>query len=65
MSAKNIELAVDVTKAYIAAHTKQIVASSVTTNYKETYMVDIDAINNVIKSVYKTLEELPEKPIEV
>lgn len=55
MSKTNKELAVDVAIEYIRAHQKQI---AVTSNniFKETTMINLESVNNVIKSVYQTLE---------
>lgn len=57
MSKSNKELAVDVAIEYIRAHQKQITVSS-NNVFKETSMIDLKSVNNVIKSVYKTLDEL-------
>lgn len=57
MSKSNKELAVDVAIEYIRAHQKQITVSS-NNVFKETRMIDLESINNVIKSVHKTLDEL-------
>ena len=57
MSKSNKELAVDVAIEYIRAHQKQIIVSS-NNVFKETRMIDLASVNNVIKSVYKTLNEL-------
>ena len=50
MSKSNKELAVDVAIEYIRAHQKQIIVSS--------NNVDLESVNNIIKSVYETLDEL-------
>lgn len=57
MSKSNKEMAVDVAIAYIHAHQKQI---AITSNNvcKETPMIRLESVNNVITSVYKTLEDL-------
>ena len=57
MSKSNKELAVDVAIEYIRAHQKQITVSS-NNVFKETSMINLKSVNNVIKSVYKTLDEL-------
>ena len=57
MSKSNKELAVDVAIAYIHAHQKQMVVSS-NNVIKETQMLHLTAVNDIIKSVYKTLEDL-------
>lgn len=57
MCKSNKELSVDVAIEYIRAHQKQITASS-NGAIQETSMIHLDSINNVIKSVYKTLEDL-------
>lgn len=57
MSKSNKELAVDVAIEYIRAHQKQIVASP-NNIIKETSMIGLESVNNVIKSVYNTLEDL-------
>ena len=57
MSKSNKELAVDVAIEYIRAHQKQITVSS-NNVFKETRMIDLESVNNVIKSVHKTLDEL-------
>lgn len=57
MSKSNKELAVDVAIEYIRAHQKQITVSS-NNVFKETSMIDLKSVNNVIKSVHKTLDEL-------
>ena len=57
MSKSNKELAVDVAIEYIRAHQKQIIVSS-NNVFKETRMIDLESVNNVIKSVHKTLDEL-------
>ncbi|RHA69812.1 hypothetical protein DW927_03105 [Roseburia intestinalis] len=57
MSKSNKELAVDVAIEYIRAHQKQITVSS-NNVFKETRMIDLESVNNVIKSVHKTLNEL-------
>lgn len=57
MSKSNKELAVDVAIEYIRAHQKQIIVSS-NNVFKETRMIDLASVNNVIKSVHKTLDEL-------
>lgn len=61
MSKTNKELAIDVAIAYIEAHTKQIIAAS-NNVIKETTMINLDSVNNIIKSVYTTLDSLsPER----
>lgn len=57
MSKSSKELAVDVAIEYIRAHQKQITVSS-NNVFKETRMIDLESVNNVIKSVHKTLDEL-------
>lgn len=57
MGKSNKELAVDVAIEYIRAHQKQIIVSS-NNVFKETHMIDLESVNNVIKSVHKTLDEL-------
>jgi hypothetical protein len=57
MSKSNKELAVDVAIEYIRAHQKQIIVSS-NNVFKETSMIDLESVNNIIKSVHKTLDEL-------
>ena len=57
MSKSNKELAVDVSIEYIRAHQKQIIVSS-NNVFKETSMIDLESVNNIIKSVYETLDEL-------
>ena len=57
MSKSNKELAVDVAIEYIRAHQKQIIVSS-NNVFKETSMSDLESVNNIIKSVYETLDEL-------
>ena len=57
MSKPNKELAVDVAIEYIRAHQKQIIVSS-NNVFKETSMIDLESVNNIIKSVYETLDEL-------
>lgn len=59
MSKTNKELAVDVAIEYIRAHQKQITVSS-NNIFKETTMIDLKSVNNIIKSVHKTLDELDE-----
>lgn len=56
MSKTNKELAVDVAIEYIRAHQKQIVATS-NNIIKETAMINLESVDNIIKSVYKTLED--------
>ena len=56
MSKTNKELAVDVAIEYIRAHQKQNVASP-NNIIKETTMINLESVNNIIKSVYKTLED--------
>ena len=56
MSKTNKELAVDVAIEYIRALQKQIVASP-NNIIKETTMINLESVNNIIKSVYKTLED--------
>ena len=51
MSKSNKELAVDVAIEYIRAHQKQIIVSS-NNVFKETSMIDLESVNNIIKSVY-------------
>ena len=53
------ELAVDIAIAYIEAHTKQITAAS-NNVIKETSMIDLKSVNNIIKSIHTTLQELTE-----
>lgn len=57
MSKSNKELAVDVAIEYIRAHQKQIIVSS-NNVFKETSMIGLESVNNIIKSVHKTLDEL-------
>lgn len=57
MCKSNKELAVDVAIEYIRAHQKQII-SAPNSVIKETNMISLDSVNNVIKSVHKTLEEI-------
>lgn len=57
MSKSNKELAIDVAIAYIQAHQKQIAISS-NNVCKETAMIRLESVNNVITSVYQTLEGL-------
>ena len=57
MSKSNKELAVDVAIEYIRAHQKQIIVSS-NNVFKETSMIDLESVNNIIKSVYEPLDEL-------
>ena len=57
MSKSNKELAVDVAIEYIRAHQKQIIVSS-NNVFKKTSMIDLESVNNIIKSVYETLDEL-------
>ena len=57
MSKSNKELAVDVAIEYIRAHQKQIIVSS-NNVFNETSMIDLESVNNIIKSVYETLDEL-------
>lgn len=57
MSRTNKELAVDVAIEYIRAHQKQIIVAP-NNVFKETSMIDLKSVNNVIKSVYDTLENL-------
>ena len=57
MSKSNKELAVDVAIEYIRAHQKQIIVSS-NNVFKEISMIDLESVNNIIKSVYETLDEL-------
>lgn len=57
MSKTNKELAVDVAIEYIRAHQKQIAVSS-NNNFKETSMIDLASVNNIIKTVYKTLDDI-------
>ena len=57
MSKSNKELAVDVAIEYIRAHQKLIIVSS-NNVFKETSMIDLESVNNIIKSVYETLDEL-------
>lgn len=57
MSKSNKELAVDVAIEYIRAHQKQLIVSS-NNVFKETSMIDLESVNNIIKSVYETLDEL-------
>lgn len=57
MSKTNKELAIDVAVAYIEAHTKQIIASP-NNIVKETTMISLEAVNNIINSVYTTLDSL-------
>lgn len=57
MSKSNKELAVYVAIEYIRAHQKQIIVSS-NNVFKETSMIDLESVNNIIKSVHKTLDEL-------
>ena len=57
MSKSNKELAVDVAIEYIRAHQKQIIVSS-NNVFKETSMIDLESVNNIIKSVCETLDEL-------
>ena len=42
---------------YFRAHQKQIIVSS-NNVFKETSMIDLESVNNIIKSVYETLDEL-------
>ena len=62
MNKTNKELAVDVAIEYIRAHQKQIAVSE-NIGFKETTMIDLKSVNNIIKSVYKTLEDL-DKPTD-
>lgn len=57
MSKTNKELAIDVAVAYIEAHTKQIIASP-NNIVKETTMISLESVNNIINSVYTTLDSL-------
>lgn len=57
MSKSNKELAVDVAIEYIRAHQKQIAVSS-SNQFKETSMIDLKSVDNVIRSVYTTLDSL-------
>ena len=57
MSKTNKELAVDVAIAYIEAHQKQIAVAS-NNVIRETSMLDLQSVNNIINSVYQTLQEL-------
>lgn len=63
MSKTNKELAVDVAIEYIRAHQKQITVSS-NNVFKETSMIDLKSVNNVIKSVYDTLENLDKSSVQ-
>lgn len=55
MCKSNKELAVDVAIEYIRAHQKQIVAAP-NSIIKETSMINLESVNNIIKSVYDTLD---------
>ena len=57
MNKSNKELAVDVAIEYIRAHQKQIAVSS-NNIFRETAMITTASVNDVIKSVYKTLENI-------
>lgn len=57
MSKSNKELAVDVAIEYIRSHQKQITVAPNNT-FRETAMIDLKSVNNVINSVYNTLENL-------
>lgn len=57
MDRSNKELAVDIAIEYIRAHQKQISVSS-NNQFQETVMIDLKSVNNIIKSVYNTLEGL-------
>lgn len=57
MSKSNKELAADIAIEYIRAHQKQIVATN-GVNAKETTMISLESVNNIIKSTYSTFEDL-------
>ena len=64
MAKTNKELAIDVAIAYIEAHTKQIVASTANAVIKETTMIDLKSVTNIINSVNNTLTAIDKKGVD-
>lgn len=60
MTKTNKELAVEVAKAVIDANTVKLAIASNNVKH-QTSSLSLDSINAVIKSVYNTLQDLPEE----
>lgn len=60
MTKTNKELAVEVAKAVIDANTVKLAVTSNNVKH-QTKPLGLDSINAVIKSVYNTLQDLPEE----
>lgn len=60
MSKTDKELAVDVAKAVIEAHSVQLRVASNNVPH-QTQSIGLESINNIIKGVYTTLQSLPEE----